>query len=313
MGEEVGRRRGRIAFLAAIALIAVAAIGWAAVDRARSRDGHGHDDGHAGAAAERPLRLGLPGSPLLAPAHLAAARGAPWTAVRHPSGAEVGYALLAGELDAGFVEAGQAAALLRRGSDPPLHVAGAVTFPYGAAVVARKGAAVRLGDLAGKRLAAVGGSCALLAQFAADAEARGLPAGGYAVVTVPFDAMVPALESGAVDAAVLRAAESLIAAKAGHEILYQNWRMQAGDECCPPTVFQAQYVLVARGHHPDLYAAVAALALAAEAPPGELRAAAVAATAFPADVLERFPAPAFALPDAPTRAAFGDGPSHHHH
>ena len=303
MGEEVGTGSDHLIAGTIIAFLAVAVLAWWGWRAHVPAAGGG---GHVSAATPA-LRLGLADSPLLAVAYQAHADAGPgaWKVLRSKTPSDIGYALLGGNVDAGFVEAAKAKALLATRDASALRILGAITFPYGATVVGRKGAVVRLEQLAGKRLAATSPTSELLGQFFADAKGRGLDPASITVVTTPFDAMVPALEAGSVDAAVLRGAHSLFAVRAGHQIVYQNWQMQPGDECCPPVIAQTEYLLLARGSHPGLQALVASLTQANEAKPAVLRQAAVRATGFPEALLAGFPIASFIVPDAKALAAYG--------
>lgn len=159
---------------------------------------------------------------------------------------DVAYALLAGKIDAGFVGAEDAVKLLASDTGDKFRIAGAVTFPYGASLVVRKDLDLRLTDLEGRRIAAEEEDCALLKQFQHDARIYGVDTSNVTYVYMGFDTMIPALESGKVDAAVLTTSTALIAESQGHLTLYQNWDVEEEDECCPTYLQKVQYFLLVR-------------------------------------------------------------------
>jgi ABC-type nitrate/sulfonate/bicarbonate transport system substrate-binding protein len=242
--------------------------------------------------------VGYDGSPLLGPLYRALegspAAGATWKAVRLGSGGDVGYALLAGEVDVGFVAADRALRLLDTPGGADLAAAGAVTFPYGATLVIRKDRSLRLSDLPGRRVAALEAGCRLLHQFKADARRLGVDASRIRFAYMPFSDMTPALEAGAVEGAVLKGAYAVLAELAGHKVLYQNWELKPGDECCHDALAQVEHLLVARRAVAGrLGPLVADLAGASERPPAELRRAVARETGYPLAALEGFPQASF--------------------
>ena len=171
--------------------------------------------------------------------------------VRLKSAADVGYALLSGDIAAGFLEISKIPALEKLAGFEGLTAVGEVSFPYGATVILRKGLDLRLSELGGRRIAVSSESCVLLEALAADAERLVIDFSSFQLVVVPFEDMLPALEAGAVDAAVTRSAHSALAQHLGHTVLYQNWEVVAGDECCPPIIDQVQQVLLVRKDSPQ--------------------------------------------------------------
>lgn len=104
------------------------------------------------------IRIGYGDSPLLGPLYAAderqAGRPHAWQTVPIGSGGDIGYSLISGTIDAGFVETNKAVKLLKAPGGETLKVAGAVQFPYGATLVIRKDLNIRLGGLAGRTIAA---------------------------------------------------------------------------------------------------------------------------------------------------------------
>lgn len=244
----------------------------------------------------QPLRIGHPGSPLTASLYAAGAAAPPsvWTAVKFNSAADIGYALLSGDLDAGFVEPGKLAKLAALPGFKNLEIVGKVTFPYGAAVLVRKDLSLRLADLKGRKIAAIGPRCDLLKTFLADAASAGVTAETVEFKYLPPDAVLAALESQSVDAAVTKGSHAALGQTLGHHILYQKWISAPGDECCPPTVAQIEFVLLAqKKRHKEVARLVADLKAAETLPPNELRAAASRQLNLPANYWDHLPPGAF--------------------
>lgn len=193
--------------------------------------------------------------------------------VRLGSSANVGYALLAGDIDAGFIEPELVLELKKlRGADM-LEVIGKVTFPYGASLVVAKGNTARLSDLQKLRLAVAPNNRKLIAPFIADVERFGITLAPSDFKVLSSDAIIPALEAEQIDAALTSGAQAVIAQHAGHSILYQRWDLVPGDECCPAIIYQLEYLLLARKnftHKDDL---IARLKLASKLHPDSLRSA----------------------------------------
>jgi len=214
-----------------------------------------HSGGASGAAPAKPLQIGFVGSPVAAPLYVAEDRQAgasgatpEFEVVQFKSSADIGYALLSGDLDAGLLEPSKAEGLLERGASGGLKVAGEIQFPYGATVVLRKDlSSLRLSDLEGRKLAVEGDDCQLYHEFSHDAKRLGVDISRIELVFMPFDDMLPALESKTVDAILTKGAYGAIGESLGHSVLYQKWDVEAGeDECCPAILAQTAYYLVVR-------------------------------------------------------------------
>lgn len=259
-------------------------------------------------ASERGIyRVGYVDDPLLAPLFVAQADSASWESVRVRSSAEVGYALIAGEIDAGFVELSRARQLLDGPAGGKLLVAGTIEFPYGATLLVREGLDIRLTDLESYKIA-VQAQCGLLWQFEADAAKSGVATESLTYENIPFADMLPALEAGLVDAILVKSAHAALAQRHGHDILYQNWDVVEGlDLCCPPSVAQTEYLLLVDSRNPSAAIALAEELLAAsDAPASELRAAIASATGTPREVLEGHPIATFARLTDEQREVFGE-------
>ncbi|MCL2076491.1 MAG: hypothetical protein FWH15_08690 [Betaproteobacteria bacterium] len=214
------------------------------------------------------------------------------------SSSDAAYLLLLGQLDAVFVEAEKLGALSRLEGFDRLTVVGKVTYPYGATLVLRKGLNKRLHELDGLTIAVSAPQCKLLTAFTEDAERLGADISGVRYKYMAFDAMVPALESGEVDAAIIRGTYSVVALQEGHFILYQNWDVQPGDECCPAIIDQAALALLAHRSKLDaIEPLLDALEKTRELSQDDLRRAVADNTVIPFEILQGQPVPEFSRAD----------------
>ncbi|MDR1472067.1 MAG: hypothetical protein LBS75_06040 [Synergistaceae bacterium] len=215
-------------------------------------------------------------------------------ALKLGTAADVGYALLSGSVDAGFVDVVKVRNLRGFPGFDRLTVTGRVTFPYGATLVLRKGLNRRINELNGLRIAVSAPECVLLSAFKEDALRLKADISGVDFVVMPFDAMLPALEAKEADGAVVKGSAAVIAMAQGHSVLYQDWEVQPSDECCPAIVDQAAQVLFVRK---DAAAAgeelVKLLLKSGSVEPDELRETVARHTAIPRDMLEGQPVPEF--------------------
>jgi ABC-type nitrate/sulfonate/bicarbonate transport system substrate-binding protein len=259
--------------------------------------------------APQPLRIGHTNTPLLAPlyaAELRRAADAGWEPAAFGSGGDIGYALLAGELSSGFVDTDKALQLLKAPGGDKLLIAGAIRFPYGATLVLRNDLKLRLAELSGRNIAALEPDCTINHQFRHDAGRHGLDPQTVRFTYMPYAEMLPALEAKKVDAILVKGAYGVLAELAGHKILYQNWEVAAGDDCCPATLAQTEFLLVARAAELDrVTPVIKALAAADDLPAVDLRAAVATRLGYPPAALERFPVASFALIDEATRQTLG--------
>lgn len=255
------------------------------------------------------LRVGHMQSPLLGVLYLAAeTRFGDGVAPRpFREGRDIGYALLGGDLDAGFLEVGSAVRLLRADRGGRLRVAGVVEYPYGAVLVGRKGEALRLTDVAGRTVGGTSPGCGLFHQFRTDAELFGVDLEAVNFAWMPGDSLLPALEAGTVDAILLKGPQAVLAEHHDHGAIYQNWEAVADDGCCPVVLAQVEFVLVVRERvRGDAVAhLVAALVGASEEAPSALRDAAARHTPYPAALLEGFPPGSFREADPELRRSLG--------
>lgn len=240
-------------------------------------------------------RIGHHPSPLLGPLYAAQGGKEKWQMIRFNTGGDIGYALIAGEIDAGFVDTHKAIKLLGAPGGENLVIAGAIQFPYGATLVLRKDLKLRLTDLAGTRLAALEPDCQAKRQFEKDAKRHGLDPKKLLYSYMPFDQMLPALEARSIDGAVVKGAYGVLAELQGHKILYQNWDVKAvGDDCCPPSIAQTEFFLVARQQSAEkIKPLITALTATGTLAPSVLRAAISGQVGYPREALEQFPTATF--------------------
>jgi len=260
------------------------------------------------AVKTKSLRIGYSASPLLGPLYAIGSSERQWEQVRFGSGGDIGYSLIAGEISAGFVETEKAIQLLKAPGGEKLKIAGAIQFPYGATLVVRKDLKVRLAELAGKHLAALEPDCIINHQFNTDAKRHGLDTKKIRYSYMPFDQMLPALESKAIDGALVKGAFAVLAELQGHKVIYQNWDIKAGaDECCPPSIAQTEYLLVVRESEADaLKPLVKALVAASDLPPGDIRQSVSKQLGYPKEALEQFPTATFAAVSEEQRKLLGE-------
>jgi ABC-type nitrate/sulfonate/bicarbonate transport system substrate-binding protein len=252
--------------------------------------------------------IGHSGGPLLAAVHVAEGDpefGDSFELSRLGTPADVGYALLSGDLDAGFIDPARYEEIEKLPGFEKLDVVGKITYPFGATLVVREGLDLRLGDLEGKKIGISQPGCALWETFKADAERLNVDSSALDLQVIPFDAMIPALEAGTVDAVVLRGALAAAAVKEGHTVLYQNWEVEgsdeatgAGDGCCSLTADQVELILLAGRDNAEASGSLPALLARSQSSPLEvLRAAAARATGIPVEVLASFPVGRFEVTD----------------
>jgi len=227
---------------------------------------------------------------------------------------DVAYSLLLGELDAGFIGVDKLAAFAELDGFEKLTVVGKVTYPYGATLVLRKGLNLRLQELNGLTVAVSSPHCVLLEEFVKDATRLNANISDIKYEYMAFDAMIPALAAKAVDAAIIRGTYAVVALQDGHSILYQNWEVQPGDECCPAIIDQAALVLLARRDRLDaVKPLVDALLSTQKLPPDQLRSSVANNTVIPFKILQGQPVPEFSLADDELVKIFVKAAKEHSH
>ncbi|MFZ4859074.1 MAG: ABC transporter substrate-binding protein [Desulfuromonadaceae bacterium] len=242
-------------------------------------------------------RVGHSPNPLLGPLYAAQSKEKAWQLTKFGTGGDIGYSLISGVVDAGFVETEKALQLIKAPGGEKLKVAGAIQFPYGATLVVHKDLKVRLSDMAGKRIAALEADCILNHQFNKDAKRHGLDPKTLKFSYMPFADMLPALESKSIDGALVKGAHAVLAELQGHKIIYQNWDIKAGaDDCCPPSIAQTEYFLLVREEAVErVKPLITALVTASDLPPTQLRLAISVQLGYPAAALEQYPTATFAV------------------
>ncbi|HSW58525.1 MAG TPA: ABC transporter substrate-binding protein [Dehalococcoidales bacterium] len=250
------------------------------------------------AGSEKGIRIGYINSPLLAPLFLAQNEG--WLEqeslqgklVKLGNSEDIGYALLAGSLDVGFIEPEIAEIFLENNADQGFKLAGTINFPYGAALVVRKDVNVRLTELAGMTIAADDPGCSLLEDLKNALKKLNVDIDAINFVYIEEDTMLPGLEAGKVDGIITKSSYSWLAQQNGHKILYQNWQVKPSetDVCCALYIAHVDYYLIVR----DMEAGVlnpllAALDQTNQLAPEKSRQAIVKYTGFPGDALEGAP------------------------
>ncbi|MDR0827266.1 MAG: hypothetical protein LBN33_05240 [Desulfovibrio sp.] len=224
--------------------------------------------------------------------------GKQYSALKFGSSADVGYALLSGDVDAGFIEIDKLRALEKLAGLKHLTAIGRVVYPYGATLLLRKGLNLRINELTGLRIAVSSPECVLLEAFHKDAKRLGVDLSNIVYKNVPFESMLPALESGEVDAAVIKGTYAVFALQQGHSILYQDWDVQPGDECCPVIIDQAALVLLVRRDKSAAGLGLVKLLLKAqELDADALRGAIARESTIPAALLDGQPVAEFARAD----------------
>jgi ABC-type nitrate/sulfonate/bicarbonate transport system substrate-binding protein len=186
--------------------------------------------------------------------------------------ADIGYGLLSGSVDVGFIEPERIAGLQKLDGFEKLEVIGKVTFPYGASLIVKKGSTIRLNELRGKKIAILSEKNKLFFEFKADLERYEIDHNEINFIVLAPDAIIPALETGYIDGAVVKGSQAVIAQKAGHKILYQKWEMEPGNECCPAIIDQLEFLLLTRKDIKDKALQLSViLSSATEADPSKLR------------------------------------------
>lgn len=253
------------------------------------------------ASQSKVLHIGYSGGNLMASLYLAEDTtdfSRHFAGKRMESSTTVAYALLAGDLDMAFVEAEKLEALSELEGFEKLTAVGKVTYPYGATLILRKGLNLRLHELEGINIAISSPKCELLVAFQEDAHRLGAKLTDISYTILDFDSMLPALEAGEVDAILIKGFYSVAALQQGHSILYQNWEMVAGDECCPAIIDQVALVLLV--HQEDAREATMLVDFLLEAQEVEedlLRKAIANKTNIPYDILTSQPVAEFSTAD----------------
>jgi ABC-type nitrate/sulfonate/bicarbonate transport system substrate-binding protein len=245
--------------------------------------------------------VGYLNSPLLSALYLAEGRPG-WRAtdelVRFETSADLGYALIAGKVDAAFVEPAKALLIKDIREFRQIDVLGKVTYPYGGILVVRRGLGLKLQDLPGHTVAISTPECRLYHTLRKDLARGHVDLARIRFEPIPFDEMLPALEAGVVDAAITRSSYGLVARELGHDVPYVQFDLVAGDACCLAPVAETEFLLLARtAARADAQRLAGLLLEAQKEGDADLRAAAHARTGLPLELLETYPAAKFAYAD----------------
>jgi len=255
-----------------------------------------------GGTAPNTIVVGHTGSPLLAVLYASELEsvqdGKKVELRKFNSSADIAYALLTKKIDAGFLKPSTLYRITEAAGYTELDIVGSISFPYGASLVTQKKLDLRLQDLNGRTIALSSPLCDLYLQFKEDASRLGVDISGMKPVYLPFEEMIPALEAGKIDTALFKGSYAVVAEHLGHPVLYQNWDMVAGDECCPPIIAQLEFILMAHQNSQEKNQALHERLISAgknEAP--FLRQRTSEATGVPIHILESFPLAEYATAD----------------
>ena len=192
-------------------------------------------------------KIGYTGSPLLSALYLAE-KSPKWKSnyklVRFNSSADLGYALISGKLDSGFIEPSKALLIKGIREFKNIEVKGKVTYTYGALLIVKKGLNLGVRDLEGHTVAISETRCKLYHSLKKDLESLNVNVKKIKFVVIPFDAMIPAIEAGKVDAAITKSSYGIFAQKLGLSVPYVQWDVTAGDACCPAVTAKTDYLLI---------------------------------------------------------------------
>ena len=252
-------------------------------------------------AGDHHFRIGYLNSPLLSAVYLAEKRPGFRTTdelVRFESSADLGYALIAGKVDAGFVEPAKALLIKDIREFKQIDVIGKVTYPYGGILIVRKGLDLKLQDLPGHKVAISSDDCKLYHTLKKDLAWSHVDVKQIQFEPIPFAEMLPAVEAGVVDAAITKASYGIVARKLGHTIPYVQYDITAGDSCCPAAVAETEFVLLSRtGARADTERLANLILEAQKESDATLRTATTEKMGVPLDLLEAYPAAKFAYAD----------------
>ncbi len=248
------------------------------------------------------FKIGYTGSPLLSSLYLAQSKPEwkkNYKLVRFDSSADLGYALISGKLDAGFIEPSKALLIKQIREFNNIEVLGKVTYTYGAVLIVKKGLTLKIQELAGHTVAISETSCKLYHALKKDLELFGVDVSKVKFVVIPFDAMIPAIEAGKVDAAITKSAYGIFAKRLGLSIPYLQWDVTAGDACCPAVTAKTEFLLISSKKSLDQTKNLSDLLLSTQKESdSQLRQATALKTGIPLPILESLPLAQYSLADS---------------
>ena len=213
-------------------------------------------------SSPRKALIGHNGSPLLAFYYASGVNESDnksFASLKFNSSADVGYALLSGSIHAGFIEPDKVLELRKLTGFDKLEILGKVTFPYGVTVITKKGSTFRLQEINSHSFATPSDNPRLLGEFRKAVSKYPVKIDKVNFIFLPNDAIIPALEAGKIEGAIIKGSQAVLAVKEGHNILFQKWDMQPGNECCPPVIDQLEFILLARKNAATVNAQLTAL------------------------------------------------------
>jgi len=153
-------------------------------------------------------------------------------------------------------------------------------------------------DLEGYKIAASGATCSLFHIFRKDLQWLNINPEKIKFEFIPFDSMIPALEAGKVDGAILKGSYGVIAQRLGHNIPYIQWDVAAGDECCPAIISQTEFLLLSQKKSKSSVELLTRLLLASEKQGvSELNRVTSEKTGIPLKLVESLPLASFSTAD----------------
>ena len=247
------------------------------------------------------FKIGVTSSPHLASLFLAEKSGK-WDKNSHlvnfPTSADVGYALISGKIDAGFMEPNKALLIKEIRELKDIKVIGKITYKYGGGLIVRKGLDLDLHHLNGHTIGISEPECKLYHALLKDIEYAHDSTAGIRFQTIPFADMIPAIEAGRIDAAITKSSYGAYAKKLGMTIPYSQWNITAGDACCPAVTAQCEFLLLGRKEKANETDQLSRLLLeTTKESDAVLRQAAAEKTGISGDILESLPVAAYDVAD----------------
>jgi ABC-type nitrate/sulfonate/bicarbonate transport system substrate-binding protein len=247
------------------------------------------------------IKIGYTASPLLSSLYIAE-KNKDWDKnfqlVRFSTSSDLGYALISGKIAAGFMEPGKAMILNKNKGFRRLKVIGKITYPYGGILVIKKGLHLKTTELEGHTIAASEPECSLFLAFKKDLEWLNVNPKKIKFEFMPFDSMIPAIEAGLVDGAIMKSSYGIVAQKLGHSIPYIQWDVAVGDQCCPAIVAQTDFLFLAQKNETKISAILSPLLIAAvKEKDVDVRLATSEKTGIPLNIINSLPMASYSAAD----------------